>query len=201
MSLCPTTTQNSETRDPNGTLRHFQGSPIKVSKTSSSTNSPGPRAPSTTKIAGVQAPTPPPSQVGTPVPSFQGSRRELPTLSPWTQGSTFHQVLPGTRCRVLGWLDPGWGWDSRVGADPGTGGLFLGLRLRLQRRGAEDGAGQSPGNRLDDVTLTGGRRVPPRRRSYGCLEHLGICSPEWAGRSRGHFLSESDAIRLTVSQS
>lgn len=36
--------------------------------------------------------------------------------------------------------------------------------------------------------------------SCGCLEHLGICSPEWAERCQGHFHLESGAIHLTVSQ-
>lgn len=114
-------------------------------------------------------------------------------------------MLPGTRCQVLGWQTPGGVELTRPGQilapDLGTGGLFLGLRLRLQRRGAEDGAGQSPGNRLDDVTLTGGGRVPQGRESCGRLEHPGICSPGGAGRSLGHSLLESGAIHFTDSKS
>lgn len=113
-------------------------------------------------------------------------------------------MLPGTRCQVLGWQTPGGVELTRPGQilapDPGTGGLFLGLRLRLQRRGAEDGAGQSPGNRLDDVTLTGGGRVPQGGgRAAVASSTLGFVVPEGRGAAWDiPFWSQARSISQTA---
>lgn len=128
-----------------------------------------------------------------PTPSVSGPCASWPATGNSDPGDPEHSGM--LRCP---WCRPEQG-ACASGADPGTRGLFLGLRLR--RRGAEDGAGQSQGNRLDDVTRAGGRRVPQGRESRGRLEHLGICSPGGPGRSQAHCHLESGAIHFTDGKS
>jgi hypothetical protein len=93
-------------------------------------------------------------------------------------------VRPGTRCRALpGPLGAQEGGTHGSGADPGTGGL---PPAPAPAAGSGERGGSGAGNRLDDVTRAGGRRVPQGEGGRGHLEHLGICSPGGAGRRVRH---------------
>lgn len=99
-----------------------------------------------------------------------------------------------------GMARPQVGWNSRVRGRSWHQGGFPRAPAPAPAAGSGGRGGAVAGNRLDDGTLTGGRRVPQGRESCDRLEHLGICSPGGAGRNRGHFHLETGAIHFTDSK-
>lgn len=87
-----------------------------------------------------------------------------------------------------------WGVTHGSGADLGTGGLPPAPAPAVGS-GGRGGAGA--GNRLDDVTPTGGRRVPEGMGRGSRLEHLGTCSPRGGGRRRGRSFLDSPKVHFT----
>lgn len=118
-----------------------------------------------------------------------------PPIPPWDSASESPPSPPrdavSASSRASG---PQGGGTHGSGADPGTGGL---PPAPAPAAGSGGRGGAGAGNRLDDVTPAGGRRVPEGRESRGRLEHLGTCSPGGAVRSlrRSHW--ESPKVHFT----
>lgn len=162
-----------------------------------------PRAPNSSE-SGVPAPTYPQSSIprtrASGPPFLLPSKSSIQVLSfqgPWRlRTSNSSQSSQGRGCGSTRAAGPQGGGTYRSGADPGTRGLPR-APAPAPAAGSAGRGGAGSGNRLDNVTPAGERRVPEGRGSRSHLKHLGTCSPGGAGRRPRRSHSESPEVHFT----